>query len=213
MAELNDRIEIKNNRIMAHERAGNHFLMESILLNFDTTGFHTPHELFNPKWDLAGYDIVIHMVRNGLDNLTAMYHWLSWQPANRNSFKNASFTAYLHGELPNTTNLKGSDPIKYWCNFVDSYFGKMYTVRYEDLKRFPVQTLEQIEKHFGLKRKHPEIKPLTKLVGHGPRKGVIGDYKTHFSKEDEEYFWSRATDTMNRYGYFREGIVDNWKEN
>lgn len=63
----------RNNRVMAHERAGNHFLMESINLNFKTSGWHTPHMIYKSIMNLDQFDIVIHVVRNGMDNLVAMY--------------------------------------------------------------------------------------------------------------------------------------------
>ena len=195
---------LKNNRVLAHERAGNHFLMESINSNFITTGWHKPHKMYNPEWNLEQYDVVIHIVRNGLDNLAAMYHWLSWQPANKKLFHGLTFQQYIRG-IPGASNLKGTDPIKFWCDFADSYYGKIYTVRYEDLHRYPIKVLENIEKKFSLKRKNKELKPQKKLVGHGPRKGIIGDYKNHFNEQDLNYFWSKAESTMNKYGYYRKG--------
>ena len=195
---------VKYNIVLAHERAGNHFLMESINSNFIVGKWEKPHEMFDASRDLARYDVAIHVVRNGLDNLTAMYYWLSWQPANKNKFKNLTFSQYLKG-IPGAGKSKGKDPIKYWCDFADSYYGNVYTVRYEDLYRSPIKVLTNIEEKFNLERRHEDIVPLNKLVGHGPRKGIIGDYKNHFSDEDLEYFWYKAKETMNRFGYYRHG--------
>lgn len=128
------------------------------------------------------------------------------QKANKKDFTGLSFSEYLRG-VPNATKLKGLDPIMYWVKFVDSYYGKIYTIRYEDLHRYPIEVLNGIERHFNLERKTENIKPLNKLVGHSPRKGIIGDYKTHFTEDDKIYFWSKAEEVMNKYGYYRKKIM------
>jgi hypothetical protein len=199
--------------VFGHRRSGNHFLMESIKLNFGWDEFYKDHCLFDgDEIEPDGSDIYI--VRDGRDVMVACFHWWSLQKGSQNVFLGRSFSDFLHGKIyvnnpimydPDVMNPvvpeMFADPIGYWVQHTIGWKDKVFTVRYEDLNYNPVSVLEIIEREFGFSRKNEKLEPLRDLVGHAPRKGSIGDWKTYFNEEDLDLFWDKAAEAMKFYGY------------
>jgi hypothetical protein len=132
--------------------------------------------------------------------------------------RRVSFSDFLDGvRIPNyqpslpdnvtPTEMKNGlleNPIQFWANhvaFAISDLGLSY-IHFEDLVRKPKETLENLAHKQGLKlKKEPER--IKKLVGHHPRKGVIGDWVNHFSDDDLNVFDLLAGDIMREFGYYR----------
>jgi hypothetical protein len=166
---------------------------------------HSKAARFNP----LGFNN-IYIVRDGRDVITACYHyWLNkgtprYKVSDTIKKHNISFSQFLRGETP-TNEIKGriehvSDPVCHWVDHTQWVY-YAHTVRYEDLKEKLHETLLEISEEFNKPLVYPEPKKLDKLVGVKPRKGVVGDWKNHFSEADLEYFWQKAGHRMLELGY------------
>jgi hypothetical protein len=193
--------------VFGHRRSGNHFLMASLEQNFIIEEAVKSHEFFRPKLLETADNPKLLIVRDGRDTLTACYHWWKSARGSLAAMNNKSFSQYLRGEIPHIPKFEQSifvsEPIDMWISYIKSWIGKIPAVRFEDLKGNPTSVLERIENELGLCRKIPELQLVTQLVGYSPRKGIVGDWKNHFNKEDEEIFWSKAGDIMYKLGYVK----------
>lgn len=100
--------------------------------------------------------------------------------------------------------------VKFWGVFIRRYIPWMYVpgilyVSYEELMKYRMQTLRRIFRHwdnpmFGSpETMNDRIKPVDKsFTG---RKGIIGDWKNHFTKEVEDEFYSELWDVLDLWGY------------
>ncbi len=82
----------------------------------------------------------------------------------------------------------------------------LFTIRFEDLKMNLEKVMKNFGNNFNCKLIVDKVKTVDKLVGHITRKGIIGDWKNHFTDEDLNYFWSRAGEGMKKLGYTKEGV-------
>ena len=198
-----------NFTIFGHRRSGNNFLKKGIDSNFISDKTVVSHAPFKDNLVLANG---VFVVRDGRDVLTSCYYWWKGCRGSRTNFKSKTFSQYIRGENPVTSKQMElsaefekmfTDPIGFWIEYNECWFEKKLVVRFEDLKNNQVDVLDQIGKEFNLKMKTNILESVNKLVGYSPRKGIIGDWKTHFSKDDEELFWSKAKHVMCRLGYER----------
>ena len=195
--------------IRGHRRSGNNFLKALLNLNFVIDSIGYGHKIFDTgKTVLDKQGPKIFIVRDGRDLITACYYWWKGAPGSRNDFKNKTFEQFIRGKIivkgqPNIPPEMFNDPIGYWADYVIGWHNKLYAVRYEDLKNHPIAMLKKLEKEFSFERKINRLKPLKELVGRRPRKGIVGDWKNHFSIEDEVYFWEKAEQSMRLFGYRR----------
>jgi len=156
----------------------------------------------------------IYLVRDARDVLVSSYYY--WKAGREPDFRvhaifnELSFSQYLHGEAVDVgKRVCGksfilpemfSDPIKHWLSYAE-WSNKIFTVRFEDLKTNYEDVIISVGKYIGRNVYDDVVKYVAKLVGHSPRKGIIGDWKNHFSEEDLEYVWNIAGDTMTKFGY------------
>lgn len=159
---------------------------------------------------------IMNMVRDGRDVMVACWYYYQTISAKNfpyQIFKNLSFKDFLHGnynhpeaseiDFQHWTNLMFDDPIKYWINFVEGWLDRGTLIRFEDLKTRGFETLEKIREQFNLKGSGEPFQEVTELVGVQPRKGIIGDWQNHFDESDQNYFWLKAGNLMDKLGYGR----------
>lgn len=164
---------------------------------------------------LNKYNNYVYIVRDLRDTLVA--GWYYWQKGAENNLDisrglvNISFSQYIRGasidkacSLNIDTNSLYADnyldPVQYWIDCAE-WSKYVYTIRFEDLKLYPIDVMNQFSEHFDVKCKNAEYVIITKLVGNLPRKGIIGDWHTVFSDDDLEYVYARARNIMESYGY------------
>lgn len=205
--------------IIGHRRSGNYFLWNLLKLNFGTGIFspdkkfqftyHRPIKNANPEILIKSKNC-IYLMRDCRDVLvSSWYYWRKGKESNygvKKIFENSTFSQYLHGRLP--VDNKGtlfSDPIKHWLEYI-GWVDVLFTVKFEDLKMNLEKTMKDISNYFNLPLTVSEIKTVNTLVGHATRKGIIGDWKNHFSDEDLNYFWNRAGENMEKLEYTKEGV-------
>lgn len=207
--------------VFGHRRSGNHFLIQSIEVNFNAGG-KKRHEDYQLLDSSTQNEKGIYIVRDGRDVLTSCYCW--WKDSGESEMSNIKkdflkygFSQYIRGqvEIPSYIEAKTGtkkwdieaglfkDPIQRWIDHVESYYGKFTFIKYEDLKTKPDETLTKIQEIIGAEPVKNPFVHVTNLVGLHPRKGVVGDYKNMFTKEDEEFFWEKAGKTMEKLGYKR----------
>lgn len=215
--------------IISHRRSGTHFLWETLKLNFGVDSsskkegkmggfkYHRPLKSANAK-HLMSNNTCIYLVRDGRNVLVSSYYywWAGKEPSYKvqEIFKNMSFSQYLRGEAsavvkevrkdnPKVGDLFGA-PIDHWLDY-NEWSDKLFTVRFEDIKNNLKNTLWEISEYIDVPLKSKKIKSVDRLVGHMPRKGIIGDWRNYFSEEDLDYFWKKASISMEKFGYNREG--------
>jgi hypothetical protein len=189
-----------------HRRSGNHFIMATLERNFLIEKATKCHKFYRPKL-LRGPEPKILIVRDGRDTLTACYHWWKAVRGSRKQMSDKSFNQFVKGEIPAIADFKQSkfitNPIDMWVNYMTGWVDKLPIIRFEDLKNDLVRTLEKVESELKLERKKNNFSPVNELVGYTPRKGIVGDWKNHFSEEDLNLFWDKAEEIMTRLGYSR----------
>ena len=198
-----------NFTIFGHRRSGNNFLKEGIDSNFICDKITVSHVPFRDKLVLNNG---VFLVRDGRDVLTSCYYWWKECRGSRTNFKSKTFSQYIRGEntvtakqmeLSNEFEKMFTDPVGFWIEYNELWLEKKPVVRFEDLKNNQVDVLDLIGKNFNLKMKTDSLESVNKLVGYSPRKGIVGDWRKHFNKEDNEFFWSKAEYIMNKLGYSR----------
>lgn len=210
-------------RIMAHRRSGNHFLWQSMSRNFsvkEVEGFkyHRPYKFANKK--IMNRYNCIYLVRDVRDTLVATWHYwsnLSAEPSMGVNavIKGVTVSEFIHGISEKKLKKFGfkkktmlqriiyehlNDPVQHWVDYSE-WSDYLYVVRFEDLKLEPKETLKKISENFGLKFKKNKINPLNKLVGNFPRKGLVGEWKSVLSDDDNEYVISKAKGELLKFNY------------
>ena len=203
--------------IIGHRRSGNYFFWNLLKLNFGTNIFspdknfqftyHRPLRNANPEALMKAKNC-IYLMRDCRDTLVSS--WYYWRAGKESSygvkelFEKLTFSQYLHGDIPGK-GILFSDPIKHWLEYVE-WADVLFTVKFEDLKMNLEKTMKEVGDYFNLQLIVNEVKTVSKLVGHATRKGIIGDWKNHFTDEDLDYFWNRAGESMEKLGYTKEGV-------
>ncbi len=165
---------------------------------------------------------MLYIVRDPRDTLTSNFHW--WQTSGESrcggiaaGFRDVTPHQWITGRVRVdrvTGNDPGcgvsqahidegmfSDPVGFWKKHVTSYLDEgVAMVRYEDLSRHPARTLRRIGDHFSWKRPWWPRKPF-RLVGHEPRRGVIGDHRNLLEPDTVIAIEERAGPLMQRLGY------------
>jgi hypothetical protein len=162
-------------------------------------------------------------VRDGRDIMVSCWHW--WKESGesdlwniKKGFQDVTFSQFLQGQTPQDIvdraqriyQKKNSrfavdyrlitNPVESWVEFTSEYLNHLPFVKFENLKDYFGRTLLEIASTYDVKMPRAP-KPVVKLVGHCPRKGIIGDYKNVFSKEDLDYFTEKAGALMWKLGY------------
>jgi len=214
-------MSVRKFKIWGHRRSGNNFLKECFRLNFDgkVTNVHWPFD--DHIAALIKETSSVFMIRDGRDVMVSSYYWWKLQRGTGPYFMNRSFQDFIYGRIqipPSDWMYNGgqqdykrhkpepemyTDPIGYWANYIDSWCGQLPTIKFEDLKDGQQAQITRCSSELGAPTKNSEIHTVNKLVGHAPRRGIKGDWKNHFTKEDEKYFWQKAGEAMEKYGYKR----------
>jgi len=230
--------------VIGHRRSGNHFLIETLKLNYTLYGADVRGEDKLPRgvayaqvkdwWvkkshlmyqhvseRIAADDHAVYIVRDPRDMLTSCWWWWNTSGEARRSGIAAAIqhftpSQYIRGEVEvSNITFKGgiiqkhidgmilSDPVGRWIEHVRGYIGKIGIIRYEDLTLRPGIALEHARKALGLEPVE-RFRLLAKLVGHHPRKGVIGDHVNLFDPDDIAYIEERAGELMRELAYMEE---------
>ena len=206
-------------KIISHRRSGTHFLWETLKSNFDLKKAKSPegsmggfkwHRLYkNTPKEFIHNNMCVYLVRDPRDTLTSLwYYWLKGAEASigmEKFLKNKSFSKYIRCSYENEAINFGIpitfvNPIEHWVDYTE-WANQVYTIRFEDLKNDLVVTLNKFADNFGIEPLHSDYKIINNLVGHFPRKGILGDWRNLFSKEDEEYIIEKAATTMLKFNY------------
>lgn len=159
---------------------------------------HTCASLFLARFPKAR---VIYVMRDPRDTLVSFFHYLNKNELYQTNPQLADqrcgdFSEFLRRpasdylrlgffDAPDFNNVVGrwASHVKGWLTVPD-----VCIVRYEDLKTNYQTTIRRICREVGLiSRLTMSPVPMDPRNAILPRKGVVGDWKTHFSKEDEQF--------------------------
>jgi len=202
--------------IFGHRRSGNHFLAELLIRNFGIQFNQNKHKSHSLVFDVSTIpNNSLYLVRDGRDVLVSCYYWWKSTKGAGPAYQDKTFSDYLHGlsvdellyyDLNYHDVELWLDPIMYWVkhvtgwlNFIDEL--DILLVKYEDLKLDLGRVMNEIESKLRLNKLKPNYIGVGSLVGHAPRKGIIGDWKNHFNDADLNLFFDKAGEVMERLGY------------
>ena len=152
---------------------------------------------------------VIYVYRDGRDVLVSLYHYAKkcgMFPAEE------TFQAFLRSD-DNFYPALNLSRVMCWVRHINEWIGEqeLLAIAYEALLEKPEATLETIAEYLGLPLvKAPRLPRMPKsrigkLISGStavdPRKGIVGDWKSHFSADDVAEFDTVAHQTMTRLGY------------
>jgi hypothetical protein len=163
---------------------------------------------------------LVYVYRDGRDVLTSSYHF--------DKFRAPDLPDRTFGEFLRSPSLMvpvnwppEMTPLECWVRHVSEWLEVegCLTVSYEELVRDPDAALRKLAAFLGLPPP-PAVKPIKfhrpslpariyrRLTRRQftssavkPRKGVVGDWVNHFTKDDEALFWEHAGPVMRRLGY------------
>jgi hypothetical protein len=201
----------------------NYNIEEAVMDETDDFKYHRP---FKDAPDDFTYKFTcIYIIRDPRDTLVS--NWFYWKNGGEIKSKvkllleNKTFSEYLRGidpaELDRLRPDKDEmdmylikehikDPVQHWLDYTAWAPAAAGVVRYEDLVADPDKIIIGFGKQFNLKPSKDRIWTVKKDydnigVGYKPRKGIVGDWKNHFSLEDNEYILDKAGDKMKEFGY------------
>ena len=164
---------------------------------------------------------MIYVYRDGRDVLISLYHYMR-------GFREdlPEFSDFIR--MPNDFDpyYRSVSRVEYWKEHVEGWLGRsnldIATVSYEQLHADYVSTIRKLSEFLDLtikpsgvdrikftkyglfRRLLRRVVPLAaKSSAIAPHKGVIGDWKNHFSQRDLELFNKIAGTTMAKLGYYR----------
>lgn len=152
----------------------------------------------------------IYILRDGRDVLVSQFHFLAKL--------NVDFKGFIRGKgnpesigprrkpnlYPWIQERTRREPIRTWMlhsTWIEEDWVDVY--RFEWIRKNQRDFILQLRDRYNLKMKYSEPQLVKKLVGIVPRKGIEGDWKNYFDKEDLEYYWSIAGERMVKLGYER----------
>ena len=174
--------------VFGHRRSGNHFLIETIRLNFGITPLKH-HGDFERVRSVIGSHRCLSIVRDGRDVLGSSFFW--WRESGESamseiqrSFRRYSFSEYLGGKVqcPGFTDADDrggvgqwdidagliSDPVRRWASHVNGFLNKVPVIHYSDLAENPSETILRIGEILGEPMQNDSPRPVTKRVGFNP---------------------------------------------
>lgn len=171
------------NRVFGFKRCGNHFLMESIIYNFEDTGyFHKNHYVYN-NFNLDGFKIVIQPIRHPVDVAISLFA-TPWH-------KYRTFKEFIKN--------------RFIDNFAEYYYSwkpiDIYRVKYEDLNINHEKTMNDVWAHFNLTKKFSKIKRVPKFVGHCPNWAV--KVKSFIKESEKKYIIDGLKIVLEELGYVK----------
>jgi hypothetical protein len=149
----------------------------------------------------------IYIVRDGRDVLVSQFYFCKRLKTDFHGFIRGEGNLdidriYRKNPFPSIQLRVRENPAKAWIDhtqwikedWVDLYW-------YEWIRNNQEEFIIELADRYNLKTIHDYPKPVKKLVGVKPRKGIVGDWKNHFDDEDLEYFWDIAGKRMEELGY------------
>jgi len=201
----------------------NYNIEEAVMDETDDFKYHRPFK--DAPDDFTHRFTCIYIIRDPRDTLVS--NWFYWKNNGEPRAKvtlllqNKTFGEYLRGiDTAELDRLKPerdemdmylikqhiADPIQHWLDYTAWAAEAEMVVRYEDLVEDPDKIIIDFGKKFNIAPSKDRIWTVKKDynnigVGYKPRKGIVGDWKKHFSQEDLDYIISRAGDKMKEFGY------------
>ncbi|KAL4225325.1 sulfotransferase [Mactra antiquata] len=179
-----------------------------------------------PKGIIDKKKKIVHVMRNPKDALVSLYYFCRIGEENTPMFRDfKTFLQYAIGTYGVSIWCSFFDYIKHWEVFTKQHPEQILNIFYEDLKEDPVREIKKIDKFLETNRDEELITQIAEacsfqnlkkadldktkedLHAHGAvyRKGMVGDWKTHFtvSMNEEIDKWieenSRGSDIKFRY--------------
>ena len=144
---------------------------------------------------------IVYVVRDGRDVMTSLYHYIKSLAKKEFTTTFSEFLRQkrLYGELGKLNR------IEYWKYHVESWIDRdnIIVVPYESLHSSYTETLNHLEKYLCL-AKQEKVSNISmdssskQSSAVRPRKGIVGDWKNHFSEEDTIFFEEIAGDLLDR---------------
>lgn len=208
--------------LISHRRSGTHYLWELMRKNLgagttrEANLWDIPkaHRTYAPSCPLDHERrFAVYIIRDCRDVLVANYHYF------RNGGEKAlvrglaladsSIKEFVRGEvrvdgdagpLSDFAREYFRAPVEYWLRHTE-WAERVFTVRYEDMKLDVVGTLTRIAHRFGLEFRADKFQQLDGLVGHLPRRGVVGNFRDALSPSDVDYVEHITGDRLYELGY------------
>lgn len=209
-------------KLISHRRSGTHFLWELMRTNLGAgtisskSLWDTPksHQKYSKKQlKKCQGQMAVYIVRDCRDVLVANYNYFKnggeIKLGMKEILQQYSFSEFIRGQVPFKSSIKRkdyftkeyfSDPVNYWVEHTH-WANKLFTVRFEDIISDAAGILAQIADNFQLDFEKKDYQPLDGLVGHLPRKGIVGDWQTWFTDDDILYVETIAGQRLAQLGY------------
>jgi hypothetical protein len=144
---------------------------------------HADRELFDFRFPKTK---AVYVMRDPRDTLVSFYYYLGQPHSSLSEFLRQPLSAYLR--WANSRHGNSNSVAERWANHVKGWLEADDTVvvRYEELKTDYRGVLGRVSQFLNLKRL-PFVAPVDLHEGYSiaPRKGVIGDWRNHFTDDDE----------------------------
>jgi hypothetical protein len=211
--------------ILSHYRSGIYWLIEILKNNIPKMEIYPEDNFAHLEVSRhPGVDKAILLVRDGRDCMVSSYS-CNIQRAKNDSewaegklWKGLSFKDTLRWNYREILNkrkevINTMNPVQYWKKYnqdwLDDKTIMKIIVRYEDLQTNQENQVQFIRKFYGLPEKEILVIDNKKSCSfeyqptdvYTPR--TPGNWKKVFDEKDNDYFWSIAGDTMERFGYVR----------
>lgn len=228
---------MKNILVVGHERSGHHFLMNTIMLNwnrYDSENWHdfpirhntifefiknvplnrdkiykTHHQWYNFQDcfdELLEKFHVFYVIRDGRDVMVSAYYHFKFQNMFYEIGKK-TFSEFIRLDPKDMkirlySMIEPENMVLRWVEHVNSWIDKgIEVIKFEDMKNNWNDVVVKVEQLLG--KSDTKIKPTLDNICVNPRKGIVGDWKNHFNKEDLNYFNKYASETMNKLEYYK----------
>lgn len=178
------------------------------------------HKIAHFVESLVSRATVVYVYRDGRDTLTSLYHYSrGFMLAADQEFGEflAGQDKFYHG----VPEINGETRVRAWKDHVEGWLRKedVLGVSYESLRNSLSECLPALAAHIDAElppkmnrakfRKPNVLQRALRRLGLvslatsaiAPRKGVVGDWRNHFTPKDLELFDRIASDTMTKLGY------------
>ena len=167
---------------------------------------HHQAEYFLPFLDeLLEHFHIFYIVRDGRDTITSCYHYYN-QQSDDISPKSATISELLKKPAdPRYCLTESTNIVQRWAVHVEGWLklrDKITIVNYEDLSLHFEESLINIGHSLQMNPVSEHTRPTLQDWGVLPRKGIVGDWKNHFTSNDLRFFDKIAFSTMKLAGYY-----------